>query len=154
MTAGIERALLARAHELADTTDLAGWITEIIGWARAARVDQAALAGLVTAVRLLDGDATTLFRAVRGRHQAGGRFGRDTELLEITAEAGDEIAAPGCGRRPAPAPGRRGTAAGPGRPGSRRPCTVRRVREAHRRTVPGVSPGESQRDRRGAKRPR
>ncbi len=93
MTAGIERALLARAHELADTADQAGWITEIIGWARAARVDQAALAGLVTAVRLLDGDVAALFRAVRGRRQAGGRFGRDTELLEITAEAGDEIAA-------------------------------------------------------------
>src|SRR5260370_890001 len=35
MTAGIERDLLARAEELADTADLAGWITEIIGWAGA-----------------------------------------------------------------------------------------------------------------------
>jgi len=93
MTAPVECDLLARAEELADTADLASQITEIIGWARAARIDQAALAGLVTAVRLLDGDVTALFRAVRGRHHAGGRFGRDTELLEITADAGDEIAA-------------------------------------------------------------
>jgi hypothetical protein len=93
MTAGTERALLTRAEELADTTDLAGQLTEIIGWARAARIDQAALAGLVTAVRLLDGDATALFRAVRGRH-TGGRFGRDTELLEAVEEAETGI----CGR--------------------------------------------------------
>ena len=86
MTAVAERALLARADELADTADLAGWLTEIIGWARAARVDQAALGGLVTAVRILGGDVTALFRAVRGRH-AGGRFGRDTELLDILADA-------------------------------------------------------------------
>ncbi len=86
MTAAAERALLARADELADTADLAGWLTEIIGWARAARVDQAALAGRVTAVRILGGDVTALFRAVRGRH-AGGRFGRDTELLDILADA-------------------------------------------------------------------
>ena len=66
MTAA-ERALLARAHELTDTAGLAEEITTIIGRARAARVDQAALAGLVTAVRLLDGDASALFRAVRGR---------------------------------------------------------------------------------------
>lgn len=86
MTAAAERDLLARADDLADTADLVGWLTEIIGWARAAHVDQAALAGLVTAVRILDGDVTALFRAVRGRH-AGSRFGRHTELLDILADA-------------------------------------------------------------------
>ena len=90
MTAGTGHALLARAHELADTADLAGQLTEIIGWARAARVDQAALAGLVTAVKMLDGDVTALFRAVRGRH-TGGRFSRDTELLDILADAEADI---------------------------------------------------------------
>ncbi len=94
MTAGTERALLTRAHELADTADLAGRLIEIIGWARAARVDQAALAGLVTAVRHLGGDVTALFRAVRGRRDdGGGGFGRDTELLEAAEDAGGDIAA-------------------------------------------------------------
>src|SRR5258708_13131190 len=90
MGAEVERALLARAEELADTGDLAERIIEIIGWARAARVDQEALGGLVTAVRLLDGDVIALFRAVRGRYQAG-KFHRDTELLEIVGEAEDDI---------------------------------------------------------------
>lgn len=91
MTAA-ERVLLARAHELADTAGLAEEITTIIGRARTARVDQVALAGLVTAVRLLDGDATALFRAVRGRRDDGG-FGRDTELLEAADQAAEDIAA-------------------------------------------------------------
>jgi hypothetical protein len=93
MTAAAERVLLARADELADTAGLAGEITEIIGRARAARVDPAALAGLVTAVRLLGGDVTALFRAVRGRHRDGGRFGCDTELLEAADETGASITA-------------------------------------------------------------
>lgn len=91
MTAA-ERVLLARAHELADTVGLAEEITTIIGRARAARVDQAALAGLVTAVRLLDGDATALFRAIRGRQDDGG-FGTDTELLEAANEADEDLVA-------------------------------------------------------------
>src|SRR5258708_31298536 len=86
----IERALLARAEELADTGDLAMRIIEIIGWARAARVDQEALGGLVTAVRLLGGDVIALFRAVRGRYQAG-KFNHDTELLEIVEEVEGDI---------------------------------------------------------------
>src|SRR5260370_5852770 len=90
MGAEVERALLARAEELADTGDLAERIIEIIGWARAARVDQEALGGLVTAVRLLDGDVIALFRAVRGRYQAG-KFHHDTELLEIVEEVEDDI---------------------------------------------------------------
>jgi hypothetical protein len=91
MTAA-ERALLARAHELADAAGLAEEITTIIGRARAARVDQTALAGLVTAVRLLDGDATALFRAVRGCQNAGG-FDTDTELLEAVDEAAEDLVA-------------------------------------------------------------
>src|SRR5260221_2697079 len=92
MGAEVERALLARAEELADTGDLAERIIEIIGWAGAARVDQEALGGLVTAVRLLDGDVIALFRAVRGRYQAG-EFNHDTELLEIVEEVEDDISA-------------------------------------------------------------
>jgi hypothetical protein len=92
MTAGTERDLLTRAEELADTADLASRIIEIIGRARAARVDQAALGGLVTAVRVLDGDVTALFRAVRGRHP-GGAFDRDTGLLEAAEEIEDDISA-------------------------------------------------------------
>src|SRR5258708_66947 len=92
MGAETERALLARAEELADTGDLAERIIEMIGWARAARVDQEALGGLVTAVRLLDGDVIALFRAVRGRYQAG-KFNHDTELLEIVEEVEDDISA-------------------------------------------------------------
>src|SRR5690242_9877681 len=89
MTAA-EHALLARAHELADTAGLAEEITTIIGRVRAARVDQDALGGLVTAVRLLDGDATVLFRAVRSRQGDGG-FGTDTELLEAADEAAQDL---------------------------------------------------------------
>jgi hypothetical protein len=92
MTAAAERALLTRAEELADTAELAGQITGIIGRARAARVDQAALGGLVTAVRVLDGDVTALFRAVRGHHPDGA-FSRDTGLLEAAEEIEDDISA-------------------------------------------------------------
>jgi hypothetical protein len=55
-------------------------------------VDQAALAGLVTAVRLLDGDASALFRAVRGRRDDG-RFGCDTELLQAADEVAEALVA-------------------------------------------------------------
>src|SRR5260370_24038676 len=108
----IERALLARAEGLADSDDLAMRIIEIIGWARAARVDEEALGGLVTAVRVLDGDVIALFRAVRGRYQAG-KFNHDTELLEIVEEVEGDISERVRGRRPAPPPGGRGTAASP-----------------------------------------
>src|SRR5580704_7326707 len=92
MTAEAERALLTRADELADTAGLAGQITAIIGRARAGRVDQAALGGLVTAVRLLDGEVTALFRAARGRHPDGA-FRRDADLLEAAKEIEDDLSA-------------------------------------------------------------
>jgi hypothetical protein len=92
MTTGTGRALLTRAEDLADTTDLAGQLTQIIGRARAARVDQDALAGLVTAVRILGGDVTALFRAARGRHPDG-PYQRDTDLLEAIDEASGDLAA-------------------------------------------------------------
>jgi hypothetical protein len=93
MTGGTGRALLTRAEELADTAaGLAAQITEIIGRARAARVDQDALAGLVTAVRILGGDVTALFRAARGRHH-GGPYQHDTALLDAVEEISGDLAA-------------------------------------------------------------
>src|SRR5258707_6236129 len=110
MGAETERALLARAEELADTGDLAERIIEIIGWARAARVDQEALGGLVTAVRLLDGDVIALFRAVRGRYQAG-KFHRDTRAAGDRRRGRGRHLRARQGRRPALAPSGRGAAA-------------------------------------------
>jgi hypothetical protein len=92
MTAGTGRALLTRAEDMADTTDLAGQLTEIIGRARAARVDQDALAGLVAAVRILGGDVTALFRAARGRHPDG-PYQHDTGLLDAVEEISIDLAA-------------------------------------------------------------
>jgi hypothetical protein len=92
MTAGTGRALLTRAEELADTTDLAGQVNQIIARARAARVDQDALGGLVAAVRFLGGDVTALFRAVRGRHPDG-PYQHDTGLLEAVEEISGDLAA-------------------------------------------------------------
>jgi hypothetical protein len=77
---------------MADTAGLADQITGIIGRARAARVDQDALAGLVTAVRILGGDVTTLFRAARGRHPDG-PYQHDTGILDAVEEISIDLAA-------------------------------------------------------------
>jgi hypothetical protein len=83
-----ERDILARAEDLADTADLAETCAAVIGSARAARVDQGALGGLVTAARLLGADVSAVLSAARGRH-AG--FGRDTGLLEAADDLAGDI---------------------------------------------------------------
>lgn len=67
MSADAERALLTRAEELAETTDIADEIITLIARARRARVDQSALSGPVAAVRALDGNPFRLMAAALGR---------------------------------------------------------------------------------------
>lgn len=89
-----ERAVVRRAGELAeDAADIAGAVITLIGRARKARVDQAALSGPVTAVRLLDENAAfRLMAACRGRVTAA-PYARDGDLLahgeDIEAELDD-----------------------------------------------------------------
>jgi hypothetical protein len=91
MSAEAGSRILARAEELADTSELADEIIEITSRARAAGIDQGALGGLVRAVRALDGDPAALFRAVRSRGRAD-RFAADHEMLDAVSDVEDEIA--------------------------------------------------------------
>ena len=63
MNADRERALLARAHQLADVEDLAEEVTAILGRARGSRLDPDALTHLAAAARILGAGSLTLYRA-------------------------------------------------------------------------------------------
>jgi hypothetical protein len=80
MNAEHERALLTRAHTLTDTDDLAEEVTAILGGARAARADPAALPGLAGAALALGADSLAIYRA-----QAP-RFADDTEFAAAIEE--------------------------------------------------------------------
>jgi hypothetical protein len=84
-----EQRILTRARELAETGELAAEVIIIIGRARAARVDQDALGGLVRAVRALDGDPVAMLHAAAG---TGHPFATDIRLVAAAEEAAAEIA--------------------------------------------------------------
>jgi hypothetical protein len=85
---GSEETLLARAEVLEDTGDLAQMITSVLGGARRAGVDPAAVTSLQAAVRALDPGAGTGYDAgsKQDRH-AGGGYRSDGEFLEAAGEA-------------------------------------------------------------------
>jgi hypothetical protein len=85
MGAEYERGLLARAHGLADTDDLAEEVTGILGGARAARVDPDALPGLTAAALILGADSVAVYRA------EDPRYADDSEFAAGVADADDEI---------------------------------------------------------------
>lgn len=87
MTAEHERRLLARAHELADTEDLAEETAGILGGGRAARLDPDALTSLAATALALGAGSVAVYRAETAR------FADDRELLEAVEEAEAEIAA-------------------------------------------------------------
>lgn len=86
MTAERERALLARAEELEDTSDLTEDVTEALGSARGARLDPDALTNLAQTALVLGADTVTVYRA------AGSAFLADTDMAEAVDECEDAIA--------------------------------------------------------------
>jgi hypothetical protein len=87
MTAEHERALLARAHQLADVEDLAEEVTSILGGGRAARLDPDALPGLAGAALALGAGSLAVYRAEVPR------FADDRDFAEAVEDAEAEIAA-------------------------------------------------------------
>jgi hypothetical protein len=87
MSADTERALLARAEDLADTDDLAEAVTGILGRARGNRLDPDALSAVTGAALALGADSVTVYRA------EGEPYGLDTDYAEAVDDAEDEIAA-------------------------------------------------------------
>ena len=85
MNADRERALLARAHALADVEDLAEELTSILGGGRAARLDPDALTSLTAAALAAGAGSVAVYRA------KGERFADDRELLDATGEAEAEL---------------------------------------------------------------
>jgi len=79
MNADRERRLLARAHTLADTEDLAEEVTAILGGGRAARLDPDALPGLAGAALALGADSLTVYRAEESRFADDGEFAAAVE---------------------------------------------------------------------------
>jgi hypothetical protein len=86
MTAGTERAILARAHDLDDTGDLAEDVTDALGRGRGARLDPDALTSLAAAALALGADSVTVYRAT------GAAFTDDREMAEAVGDAEDAIA--------------------------------------------------------------
>jgi hypothetical protein len=86
MTADTERALLARAEDLADTDDLAETVTGILGRARGNRLDPDALTAVTGAALALGADSVTVYRA------EGKPYDFDTDYAEAIDDAEDEIA--------------------------------------------------------------
>jgi len=84
-----ERQLLARARELADLGETAETVTAILGGARRAGLDPAALGGLVGAVTALGVDGVAVYAAGRG---PGARYASEGEFLSALADAEDDIA--------------------------------------------------------------
>ncbi len=89
MTAEYERRLLARAHGLDDTEDLAEEVTAILGGARAARLDPDALPGLAGAALALGADSLTVYRAEAALFADDGEFAAAIEdaAASITGHA-------------------------------------------------------------------
>ena len=91
MSADCERRLLARAEELADTSETAETVTAILGGARAARLAPDALGGLTGAALALGEDSRAVYTAgSRGRAAAG--FASDGAFVSAVADAEDDIA--------------------------------------------------------------
>jgi hypothetical protein len=90
MNADRERRLLARAHALADTEDLAEEVTAILGGGRAARLDPDVLPGLAGAALALGADSLTVYRAEAARFADDGEFAAAVEEADdaITGRAG------------------------------------------------------------------
>lgn len=85
MNADTERALLDRAHQLADTDDLAEEVTDILGRARGARLDPDALTNMAGAALMLGADSITVYRAT------GPAYADDQEYADAIEDADCEI---------------------------------------------------------------
>jgi len=89
MSTDHERQLLARARGLADLGELTETVTGILGGARRAGLDPAALGGLVGAAAALGAAGIKVYAAGRG---PGTRYADEREFLGALADAEDGIA--------------------------------------------------------------
>jgi hypothetical protein len=90
MSTDHERHLLGRARELADLGELAETVTGILGGARRAGLDPAALAGMVGAATALGAGGLAVYTAGRG---PGPRHADEKEFLAALADTEDDMAA-------------------------------------------------------------
>ena len=89
---GEEAALYARAEILEDTSDLAQAVREVLAGAQGAGVDPRAVAGLTSALLILDPGADAAYDAGdKHDRRRGGGFGSDVEFLEALADLEDQI---------------------------------------------------------------
>jgi hypothetical protein len=85
MSSDPERRLLARAGDLADTSDLAELVIDVLASARAARLDPDAITGLTAAALGLGADGVEVYRAGDGPGVTP--FANDAAMLEAIEEA-------------------------------------------------------------------
>ena len=90
MSAGYELTLLRRARVLADLSDLAEDVVRILGGARGAGLDPAALGGLVGAAYALGANPIAVYTA--GRRIRRGGYPTEREFVADLAAAEDDTA--------------------------------------------------------------
>jgi hypothetical protein len=86
MTADTARARLERARELDDTDDLEEEVTDVLGSARAARLDPGATRSLAWCALVLGAESLDVYRAT------GDAFPADSDMAEATDDAEAAIA--------------------------------------------------------------